>query len=171
MNLNKKKSKRWITLSSIVLVAIVFYAWQLKAKTAPDVQFKTISNKTLELKQLQGKVVLITFWASNCPSCRKEIPEFKSLYKNYHQQGLEIIAIAMHYDRPNHVVNLSREYQIPYDIVLDLQMHLAKAFGDISLIPTTLLINPQGEIVYQTTGVFDIVAMKKRIELLLPPKL
>lgn len=146
------------------MIAASYTTFQSKPTPAPNVSFKTITNKTIHSKDLQGKVVLITFWASNCPSCLKEIPDFKRLYQDYHQSGLEIIAIAMYYDRPNYVVDTSKAYEIPYDIVLDLDMNLATAFGDVSLTPTTFLLNPKGEIIFQTTGTFDLQAMQKRIE-------
>ena len=161
---NSKNRILFITLGIILLIAGGYTAFLSKPTPAPDVSFKTITNKTIHLKDLQGKVVLITFWASNCPSCLKEIPDFKRLYQDYHQNGLEIIAIAMYYDRPNYVVDTSKNYQIPYDIVLDLDMHLATAFGDVSLTPTTFLLNPMGEIVFQTTGTFNLKAMQRRIE-------
>lgn len=153
-----------MVLSIFLILAGGYMIFQSRPSPAPDVSFKTISNKTIALKDLQGKTVLITFWASNCPSCLKEISDFKSLYQDYHQDGLEIIAIAMYYDRPNIVVDTSKAYQIPYDIVLDLDMHLATAFGSVSLTPTTFLLNPKGEIIFQTAGTFDLKAMQKRIE-------
>ncbi|NOQ13394.1 MAG: redoxin domain-containing protein [Methyloprofundus sp.] len=162
---NKSKNKILLIVLSIFLILAGSYTMvQSRPGPAPGVSFKTIGNKTIALKDLQGKVVLLTFWASNCPSCLKEIADFKSLYQDYHQEGLEIIAIAMYYDRPNIVVDTSKAYQIPYDIVLDLDMNLATAFGDVSLTPTTFLLNPKGEIVFQTTGTFDLKAMQKRIE-------
>ena len=163
MKNNSRNKALLVTLSICVLLTGIYTHSLLKLTPAPDVSFKTITNKTIRLKDLQTKVVLITFWASNCASCIKEIAYFKSLYQDYHQQGLEIIAIAMYYDRPNYVVDTSKAYNIPYDIVLDLDMSLTKAFGDISLTPTTLLLNPQGEIFYQATGLFDLTAMQKRI--------
>ncbi len=153
-----------ITLGIFLLIAGGYIKFLSKPTAAPDVSFRTISNKIIELKDLQNKVVLITFWASNCASCLKDIPHFKRLYQDYHDQGLEIIAIAMYYDRPNYVVNTRKTYQIPYDIVLDLDMHLASAFGKISLTPTSFLLNPKGEIIYQTTGLIDLSEMQQRIE-------
>jgi len=138
------------------------------ATPAPNVSLKSIRNETLQLQELQGKVVMVTFWASNCPSCLKEIPDLKSLYQDYHTKGLELFAISMYYDRPNYVVEASKTYQIPYPIILDLRGGLAKSFGQVQLIPTTLLINTQGEIVYQTTGLFNLSEMQQRIESLLP---
>jgi len=160
----KQNKPLFITLALLLLLAGAYIAFPSKPLLAPELSYKTITNKTIQSKDLLGKVVLITFWASNCSSCIKEIPHFKSLYQDYHQQGLEIIAIAMYYDRPNYVVDARKIYNIPYDIVLDLDMSLAKAFGDISLTPTTLLLNIKGEIIYQTIGLFDLSNMQKRIE-------
>ena len=129
MKNNSKNKITLISLSIFLLVASSVSIFLTKPVAAPDVSFKTITNKTIQLKDLQGKVVLITFWASNCVSCIKDIPHFKSLYQDYHQAGLEIIAIAMNYDRPNYVVEASKRYQIPYDIALDLSNELATAFG------------------------------------------
>ncbi len=161
---NSRNKSLLILLGIIVLIAGGIGYFLSKPTPAPDVNFRTIANKTFPLKDLQGKVVLITFWASNCVSCIKEIPDFKRLYQDYHQQGLEIIAIAMYYDRPNYVVDTQKAYQIPYDIVLDLGGNLASAFGDISLTPTTLLLNPKGDIIYQIMGLFDLNVLQKKIE-------
>jgi len=170
--MTSSKTNKYLTLSLLSLIIIGIALYGLLAHTfptpAPNTHFKTITNKQVSLKQLQGKVVLVTFWASNCPSCLKEIPHLISLYNDYHQRGLELFAIAMRYDRPNYVVNTSKSYQIPYDIVLDLHGQLATAFGDVSLTPTTLLINPNGEIIYQNTGIFDLQAIQILIESLLP---
>ncbi len=153
-----------------LLVVAGYYLLTLQNTNAPDITFKTIDNKIIDLKQLQGNPVLISFWASNCPSCIQEISDFKALYQDYHSQGLEIIAVAMFYDRPNYVVETKKNYQIPYPIVLDLQQKIAIAFGDIQFTPTTLLINSSGKIVYQITGMFDLNNMRTRIELLLTPQ-
>ncbi|NOQ63878.1 MAG: redoxin domain-containing protein [Methyloprofundus sp.] len=163
------KNKILLLILAPALVLLLSYLLPLKPTlTTPDVSFKTLKNETLDLKALKGKAVLITFWASNCPNCIKEIADFKHLYQAYQPRGLEIIAIAMSYDRPNYVVNTRQQYQIPYPIVLDLKGDLAKAFGGVSLIPTTFLINPQGDIAFQTLGTFDYDAMQARIEAMLP---
>jgi len=159
-------------ISGLILLLIItsYYLLATQSTSTPDIEFKTIDNKIIDLKQLQGNPVLITFWASNCPSCIKEISDFKRLYQDYHPQGLEIIAIAMFYDRPNYVVETKKIHQIPYPIVLDLQQKIAIAFGDIQFTPTILLINSSGKITYQITGMFDLKNMRTRIESLLTPQ-
>jgi peroxiredoxin len=151
----------------IALLVVALFASQAFANPAPNISFKTIRNTDIQLQNLQGKVVLITFWASNCKSCLAEIEDLKSLYQDYHEQGLELFAISMYYDRPNYVVAASKYHKIPYDIVLDLRGGIAKAFGQVQLIPTTFLIDTTGDIVYQTTGVFNLAEMQTRIQSLL----
>ncbi|MDT8425742.1 MAG: TlpA disulfide reductase family protein [Methyloprofundus sp.] len=161
-------NKTFILSLFIIISSVALYIYYPRPQIAPDVSFKTIDNKQVSLKQLQGKVVLVTFWATDCPSCLTEIDHLKKLYQDYHHRGFELFAIAMYYDRPNHIVETSKAYQIPYDIALDLRMQLANAFGNVRLTPTTFLINPKGEIIYQNTGIFDPTAMHAQIEFFLP---
>ncbi len=150
------------------LTSIIFWRPQIIAdQPAPDVTFKTITNKNISLNHLQGHPVIITFWASDCPACIKEIPHLKALYQQYHSHGLEIIAVAMYYDPPSHVVAISKTRQLPYDIALDLKAEHSKAFGNVMLTPTTFLISPKGNIVMQKQGMFDLNNMEQKIELLL----
>lgn len=161
------KIKNWLIVFVLTMV-IARLIWFFNQSTpAPDVSFTTIKNEHIELSALNGKPVLVTFWATDCPGCIAEIPHLIELYQSYHGQGLEIIAVAMYYDPPNHVVNMSKVKQLPYPIALDLKGEHAKAFGGVQLTPTTFLINPEGYIALQKIGAFDITDMKQRIETLL----
>ncbi len=90
-----------------------------------------------------------------------------NFYRQYHDLGLEIIAIAMIYDPPSRVVAMSQAKQIPYNVVLDLKSEHAQTFGPVQFTPSTFLISPQGTIVIKKIGLFDPVAMKTQIEKLL----
>jgi peroxiredoxin len=136
-------------------------------QTAPNSTFTTITGKKITLQQLRGKPVLITFWATDCPSCIEEIPHFIDLHKTYHPLGLEIIAVAMIYDPPSRVVAMSQAKQIPYDVVLDLKSEHALAFGQVQLTPTTFLINSEGKFVMKKTGLFKPEELKTKINKLL----
>ena len=135
--------------------------------SAPNVTFTTITGKKIALKDLRGKPVMVTFWATDCPSCVKEIPHLIDLYTQYHARGLELIAVAMYYDPPNHVVDMTKARQLPYDVALDLKSELARAFGDVMLTPSTFLIAPDGSVTLRKTGIFDLAEMKTRVESLL----
>ena len=160
---------RFILLASLIvaLVFITIAAINLAPAKAPDVIFSTITGKKIALKDFRGKPVIVTFWATDCPACIKEIPHLIDLYTQYHQQGLEIIAVAMVYDPPNHVVTMTEDLQLPYNVALDLNAEIAHAFGDVHLTPSTFLISPDGLCALQKTGAFDPAEMKTRIETLL----
>ncbi len=156
------------TFIALLLTLLMLLGFYLKSSMslgmAPDAIFTTINGDKIDLKKLQGKPVLVTFWATDCAACIKEIPHLIELYQQFHPQGLEIIAIAMAYDPPNHVVYMTKAKQIPYDVALDLKANHARAFGNIQLTPTTFLISPTGEIVMKKTGLLDIIDMQQRIE-------
>ncbi|NOS88530.1 MAG: TlpA family protein disulfide reductase [Methylococcaceae bacterium] len=134
---------------------------------APRVTFHTLGGQKLALKALETKPLIVTFWASDCPACIKEVPDLIDLYKQYHPQGLEIIAVTMYYDPPNRIINLVKELQVPYPVALDLNAEIARAFGDIQLIPSTFLIAPDGSVALKKIGTFEPADMKARIETLL----
>lgn len=156
------------TISILVIAALIVTAawyWQTQTvRTAPDVRFKTIKGETIRLAELRGKPTLVTFWATDCPGCIEEMPHLIDLHQQYSQTGLSIIAVAMHYDPPNHVLAMAESKQLPYSIALDPTSELAQAFGDVQLTPTTFLIDRTGNIVMQKVGVFDLSDMQHRIE-------
>lgn len=153
------------TLWLLLVSAFGFWLWQnAQPRMAPERTFKTITNQNVSLSDLRGKPVMVTFWATDCPACIKEIPHLIDLYRQFHKRGLEIIAIAMYYDPPSHVVEMSKLKQIPYHIALDLRAEHSKAFGDVMVTPTTFLISPQGKIILHKTGMFDMTTMKGKIE-------
>jgi peroxiredoxin len=159
---------RFLLLASLVFVPVFISIAVINhvSTKAPDVTFTTITGKKIALNDLRGKPVIVTFWATDCPACIKEIPDLIDLYAQYHKQGREIVAVAMYYDPPNHVVTLTKDRQLPYNVALDLKAEHAHAFGDVQLIPSTFLISPDGLIALKKTGAFDPTEMKTRIETL-----
>jgi thiol-disulfide isomerase/thioredoxin len=165
-------TKRRLIIALLLLVAAATAIW-FKSQTPklpkipPSVEFATITGERITLKQLRGKVVIVTFWATDCASCLKEIPHLIDLYTRYHTRGLEIIAVAMSYNPPNHVLDMAHAKQLPYPIALDLYGDNSHAFGDVSLTPSTFLIAPDGSLVWQTVGQFSLNDMKTRLVTLL----
>jgi len=155
------------TVLLFFLLAGVSWWLLTTVNSPPDEQFTTISGKKIALHTLRGRPVLVTFWATDCPACIQEIPHLLTLYRQFHQRGLEIIAVAMYYDPPNHVAAMAKARQLPYDIALDLRGAHALAFGNVQLIPTTFLISPEGKIVLRKTGAFNVLQMQNSIEKML----
>ena len=148
----------------IGLLTIGCYLWQQSSQqSTADVVFKTLKGQTIPLAELSGKPVLVTFWATDCPSCIAEIPHLISLHQQFSATGLTIIAVNMNYDPPNRVLTMATEKQLPYSVALDVDGQLALAFGKVTLTPTSFLIDRQGKIKWQTTGSFDLSVLERMI--------
>lgn len=154
-----------ITAFAIVLVSIVAYVWFTPSgiRPAPELNVTTLSGEKISLRELQGRPVLVTFWATTCPGCVKEMPHLVELYNELRLQGLEIIGLAMAYDPEEQVREMVRLKQLPYKIALDSDGAAARAFGDVKLTPTSFLIDPNGRIVQQKLGEMDMDALHNRI--------
>ena len=158
-------------LFAVIFLPIIFISVQNKPSSdsiLDDRQiFTTLTGEKLALADLRGKPLLVTFWATDCPSCVKEIPALIKLYQQYHPHGLKMIAITMYYDPPSHVVAMTNALQLPYPVALDLSGVHAKAFGNVALTPTTFLIDKNGKVNFSVTGLFDEQDLSKRIHALL----
>ncbi len=166
---HQKHPKKAIIAGLIVLIVSISLFFGVKFFTNNTAsyqqqQFTTITGATIKLSALLGKPVIVTFWATDCPSCIAEIPHWRALYQRYHPQGLEIIAIAMYYDPPSHVVSMTQAQQLPYPVVLDLHGQHAHAFGDVQLTPSTFLIAPDGSISFSQIGKLDFADLESRVD-------
>jgi peroxiredoxin len=154
-------------LFGLLLLLLVSIGCNKTITTAPDVTFATITGQKIALKELRGKPVIVTFWATDCPSCIEEIPDLIKLYNQYHESGLEIIAVAMDFDPPNHVIDMTNDRQLPYKVALDLTSEVAKAFGGVMFTPSTFLIAADGSVITKQIGTFDPAQMNTTINSLL----
>ncbi|PPD32712.1 MAG: thioredoxin [Methylomonas sp.] len=153
-----------LILSLVSLVIAGAWFWQTQTMlTAPNVTFKTIKGDSIDLIDLKGRPVLVTFWATDCPGCIEEIPHLIKLHQQFSPEGLTIVAVAMDYDPPNQVLAMSTAKQLPYAVALDPSGSLAQRFGDVKLTPTSFVIDRNGLIVMQKIGVFDLADMQKRL--------
>ncbi|MCP5450937.1 MAG: TlpA family protein disulfide reductase [Gammaproteobacteria bacterium] len=132
-------------------------------REAPPLVGQTLDGRTLTLEQLRGKPVLVTFWATTCPSCVEEIPHLTELYRELNPKGLEIIGVAMAYDPPEQVRAMARQRQIPYPIVLDSEERIAREFDNVQLTPTSVLVSPEGRIVQYRLGLLDMPELRNTI--------
>ncbi|HEY0739545.1 MAG TPA: TlpA disulfide reductase family protein [Herpetosiphonaceae bacterium] len=93
---------------------------------APDFTLPALSGETLRLSELQGRVVIINFWASWCQPCVNETPRLVSWYEQHSGDGLQVIGVdTLYQDSRESVETFAREYQVSYPVLLD-------EVGDIS---------------------------------------
>ncbi len=118
---------------------------------APGFNLPTDSG-TVSLQSLEGKVVLVDFWASWCGPCEKSFPWLATMHERYGAAGLEIVAISLDKDHAAAETFLER-HPAPFTVAFDPSAGVAKAFH-VSGLPSTVLIGPKGEILYSHVG-FD----------------
>jgi peroxiredoxin len=99
------------------------------------------------LKNLRGKVVLVNFWATWCPPCRKEIPDLDALYKRFEGQGLVILGISD--DTPTKVRTFARQKKIAYPVLLDPGSKVKKLFS-VEGIPMSFVYDRNGKLVVES---------------------
>lgn len=153
----------------LILVAAVIVAvtWlNGRFPPAPPAIFATVTGAKPSLADWHGQPVLITFWATDCLACLKEIPALKELHTRYAARGLHMVAVAMPYDPPSRVVSFAREWALPYAVALDPLGENARAF-EVSVTPTTFLLDAKSRIRRRIVGDFDPANTGALIETLL----
>lgn len=123
---------------------------------APQVSFKTLKSAApLEISQL-GKPLLVSFWSTSCIVCLKEMPHLADVYNEFKPKGFEMVAVAMPFDKPSDVVELSEKSAWPFLVAIDLDSQVTESFGDIRVTPTSFLIDENGDFVKKYVGTIDL---------------
>jgi peroxiredoxin len=142
----------------LALAGVGFAAFQQQPQ-APDVTFISLTGQKISSQSLRGKVVMVNFWATSCATCVKEMPQMVETYQKFKDQGLEFVAVAMSYDRPDYVLNYAATRQLPFKVALDSGGDLAKQFGDVAMTPTTFVIGKDGKILKRYLGEPDFASL------------
>lgn len=135
-------------------------------KAAPDWQLSDVNGKALKLADFKGKVVVLDFWATWCPPCRAEIPGLVAIQKKYADQGLSVIGISLDEQGPTVVKPFIERFAINYPVVMGNQKVLTD-YGGISAIPTTFVIDREGNVVAAHQGYTDQATFESEISPLL----
>jgi peroxiredoxin len=134
---------------------------------APQSQFVLLDGSRQTTQDFHGKVTLVNFWATSCTTCVAEMPELVATHEKFAARGFDTVAVAMQYDPPAYVVNFAQTRQLPFKVALDNTGAVAKAWGDVSMTPTTYLIDKRGAIVKKYVGAPDFAELHKLIDKLL----
>lgn len=124
-----------------------------------------LDGQPLALSRLQGKVVVVNFWATWCGPCRQETPELISVHAKYGKEGVEFIGIAVE-DNAERIKDFVRAYGIDYPVVMgkDKGIELLQALGNRAAgLPYTLVLDAQGGIVAAKRGRMDAERLEKAL--------
>ena len=140
-------------------------------KAAPSFTLQDLNGKPVSLSDFKGKVVILDFWATWCGPCVIEIPHFIELYEQYKDRGFAMVGISLDRQGVGIVKSFIQKYRVNYPILMT-DGQVDKAYGGITYIPTTFVIDAAGNIRqkyvgYQDKAVFeaDIKAFLAEAEL------
>ena len=161
------------TIASVIVAVVLGVGGYLTfaalngGTNAPNVAYTLLDGSKSTLAQQQGKVMLVNFWATDCTTCVKEMPNIVATHEKYKARGYDTLAVAMSYNPPASVINFAETRKLPFGVAIDNTGEIAKRFGQVQLTPTSVLINKRGEIVKRYVGEPDFVALHALVEKLL----
>jgi thiol-disulfide isomerase/thioredoxin len=119
-------------------------------KAAPDFILSSTSDKKIKLSDYRGKIVIVDFWATWCPPCRRGIPDLIEIQKEYGQDVI-IIGISVDTDTKGEVVPFIQQMGINYPIAY-ADAGVVQSYGGVESIPTSFIIDKNGIIVDNHIG-------------------
>ncbi|MDZ5724126.1 TlpA disulfide reductase family protein [Acetobacterium sp. K1/6] len=134
-------------------------------QAAPDFTVFDQAGKPVKLSDFAGKPVVLNFWASWCPPCKSEMPHFNTVYQDQKDEVVFLMINQTDGQRETKAKGLQYIANQGFDfpIYFDTEFEASTAYG-ISSIPTTLFINPAGEIVSGYRGAIDEATLRSGIE-------
>lgn len=156
-------ARTWIKPAVIGAVLLTLagagYATLHQEKVAPPSTFTRLDGQPVSMQSLRGKVVMVNFWATSCTTCVGEMPQMVDTYNKFKGQGLEFVAVAMSYDRPDYVLNYTQTRKLPFTVAYDASGAAAKAWGNVAMTPTTFVIGKDGAVLATYLGQPDFAAL------------
>jgi peroxiredoxin len=162
--------RNWVVIAvmAVVLVAMVYVGLRnahkgsgaranfatknVKGQEAPEFELQDVaSGKTVKLSEYRGKAVLLNFWATWCPPCKVEIPWFVDLQKQYGNDGLVVLGVAMDDAGKDEISKFAKDMGINYAVLLGTEK-VGNAYGGVDALPTTFYIGRDGKIVDRVFG-------------------
>ena len=141
------------------------------SQTAPDFSLQDMDGETYTLSSYRGKVVMLNFWATWCPPCRREMPSLERLYGKLKSQDFVVIAINQ-FEDPDLVFEFTGRLSLEptFPILFDRDSSVAELFR-VKGLPTTYLIDKDGQIRYRAIGgrEFDHTEIEDMIKGMLKP--
>lgn len=177
--MSKPRWFTWKRVESVITIAVLLFVayrlWpQVSAITgiggtvgsAPAFQVTTLEGEPLSMESLRGQVVLVNFWASWCGPCRFEMPGFQKLYEDKRDQGFTIVGISHDRGSGAQMLEFLEKHDIDYPIARETgQVDLA--FGGVTALPTSFLIDKNGVIRHKVFGFFAPPVLRVAVNRLL----
>ncbi len=122
----------------------------VRTEIAADFTVTTLNGDIFTLSELKGRVVMINFWASWCPPCRKEAPAFAQVYREYQGKPVEFFGVDI-WNREEDAKDYVEQFEVPYPNALDGGGRIAIDYG-VTGIPETYFIGADGNLKRKFVG-------------------
>ena len=155
---------------SLLLALLVIGAFALNAgaDVGDAAKLKTVllDGKPVTLAQLKGKVVMVNFWATWCPTCKAEMPQWQKFYDTYKDKGFELIAISID-DDEKLLRNVCKERGYSFPVAWRYDDKTDDNFGDIIGTPTLYILDKTGKVAWTKRGRVTYAELQEVVEPLL----
>jgi len=152
----------------VVVLAAAGLMFSARADVGDTAKLKTVllDGKAVSLAQLKGKVVMVNFWATWCPTCRAEMPQWQKFYDAYKDKGFELIALSID-DDEKLLRQVSKERGFSFPIAWRWDDKTDDNFGDIIGTPTLYVIDKSGKVAWMKRGRVSYAQLQEVVDPLL----
>lgn len=160
--MDKKVMKKWLRGGVLLLlfVGIAYTVYSAVTKehrdalqvgdAAPDFELVDLNGERHHLKEYRGTGVILNFWGTWCPPCKREMPAFNEQYEVYKEKGVEVLSINIAQSELE-VSQFIEDYKLKFPVMIDTKKSVMRAYG-VDPLPTTIGISATGEITEIVTG-------------------
>uniref|UniRef100_UPI004057B556 TlpA family protein disulfide reductase n=1 Tax=Candidatus Electronema sp. TaxID=2698783 RepID=UPI004057B556 len=160
-----------IKAAALAAILLLLPGASLAAKAMPSFSLSSAADaaKKVSSEEFKGKVVLVSFFATWCPPCREEIPDFIALQNDLGSKGFSVLGIAVDEGGSEIVKKLVEQTKINYPVAMTEESVMA-GFGGISGVPTSFLVNRNGNVVKHYPGYVPHEVLRQDIEQVMQEK-
>lgn len=156
------KKRRFFIRTGILLVMLAALCYTMynsvfakqdqikEGSIAPNFVLQSVDGERIELKDLKGKGVFLNFWGTWCGPCKQEFPYMANQYEVFKDRGVEIVAVNVG-ESNIAVKNFMDAYGVNFPVAMDKDRQVTEAY-DITPLPTTFLVNPEGKVIKVIKG-------------------
>ena len=156
----QENKKNFIYLSTLIaLIVLLFFL--IRPEKVSSMEFNILDDEKLSSDDID-KILILNFWATDCPTCIKEMPDLAKIHQEF-KDDIELIAVAMPYDLPSRVVNFKNKNDLPFKVAIDPESKILAEFDQVKLTPTTIISDKNKTIHKTIIGEINYEDLKETI--------